>query len=47
MIPDMWDMWSLRLVVTLGLVLAGFLPLAYSVWSTYQAEDNQSEKHHE
>ena len=36
MTPDIWDQaLSFPVIAMLGLVLAGFLPLAYSVWQTY------------
>lgn len=36
MTPNIWDQaLSLPVLVTLGLVAAGFLPLLYSVWQTY------------
>ena len=42
MTPEIWDQWTLRVLITLGLVLAGFLPLLYSVRETYFAKDKQS-----
>ncbi|HMR64882.1 MAG TPA: hypothetical protein PKE64_12815 [Anaerolineae bacterium] len=43
MVPDVWDkVVNLSLVATLGLVVAGFFPLLYSVWETYVANE---EKH--
>ena len=47
MFPDVWDQWSLRLIVTLLLMLGGFLPLLYSVKETYFVKDKQSKDKHE
>ncbi|MEZ4591146.1 MAG: hypothetical protein R3D55_08385 [Chloroflexota bacterium] len=47
MAPDIWDQWSLRVLITLGLVLAGFLPLLYSVRETFFAKDKQSQDENE
>jgi hypothetical protein len=47
MTPDIWDQWSLSLIITLVLVLAGFLPLLYSVRETYFAKDKQPKDTHE
>lgn len=42
MIPNFWDQISSFPVLTMfSLVLAGFLPLLYSVWETYQANDRK------
>lgn len=36
MTPNFWDqVVSFPILSMLGLVLAGFLPLTYSVWQTY------------
>ncbi|MBK7894508.1 MAG: hypothetical protein WAS33_08115 [Candidatus Promineifilaceae bacterium] len=47
MTPDIWDQWSLRVLITFGLVLAGFLPLLYSVRETFFAKDKQSQDENE
>lgn len=47
MVPNVWNQWSLSLIITLSLVLVGFLPLLYSVRETYFAKDKQSKDEHE
>lgn len=42
--PDIWDQWSLRVVITFALVLAGFLPMLYSLRETFFAKDKQSQE---
>ena len=47
MTPEIWDQWSLTVLITLGLMLAGFLPLLYSVRETYFAKDKQPQDENE
>ena len=40
MIPDIWDQaLNIRIIAMLGLVLAGFIPVLYSVWRTYEENE--------
>ncbi|MEZ4835570.1 MAG: hypothetical protein R2873_26865 [Caldilineaceae bacterium] len=41
---DFWDlMLNPAFLITFGLVLAGFLPMLLSVWSTFVTNDDQDE----
>lgn len=40
MIPNIWDQaLDLRVLSTFGLVLACFIPMLYSIWRTYEEND--------
>lgn len=44
MFVDFWDlMLSPTFLITFGLVLAGFLPMLWSIWETYVNNDDHAE----
>lgn len=47
MVPNIWDQWSLALIITLALVLAFFIPMLYSIRETYFAKDKQTQDENE